>query len=316
MMAKSKPGADTCVTEPDGLRSVRMIESSNSKGSKLDRAVMPKYLTFAQSCKQGLSVVYPFASADVPDPYGWKFGSGWPPSYSAFGRMRSLMAMDDAIHENPRRVLEVAAGGGGLAAKLTADGCHVVANDLRGDDLRKAINEYRTADRIRLVEGNMFDLSPDNIGKFDLVIACEVIEHVAHPQELLGHLRTFLAPQGRILITTPNGLHFRNKLPTYSDVPDLSKLELRQFMPDADGHLFLFTPQEICDVASTVGLKVERMSVWGMPTLSGHFWMRRLAGRFWIKPAYYFEILAQRLPSAIRQRLCVAMSVILKQAET
>ena len=230
--------------------------------------------------------------------------------------MRSLMTIDDAIHETPQRVLEVAAGGGGLAAKLAADGCEVVANDLRGNELRAAINEYRATDRIRLVEGNMFDLSSDNIGKFDLVIACEVIEHVAHPRELLGHLRTFLSPQGRMLITTPNGLHFRNKLPTYSEVPDLSELESRQFMPDADGHLFLFTPQEICGVAATAGLEVERISVWGMPTLSGHFWLRLLAGRFWIKPAYYFEKLAQGLPSTIRQRLCVAMSIILKQAET
>lgn len=282
----------------------------------LNKAVMPQYSTFAESCERGLSAVYPLANDEGRDPYGWKFSAGWPPSYPAFGRMRSLITIDEAAGLNPQRVLEVAAGGGGLAAKLADNGCHVVANDLRGDYLQQAINEYKTADRIRLVEGNMFDLSTDELGKFDLVVACEVIEHVAHPQDLLAHLKSFLLPQGRILITTPNGSHLRNKLPTYFEVKDRSELESRQFMPDADGHLFLFTPREICKVAAAAGLEVERISVWGMPTLSGHFCFRLLAGRFFTKPAYYFETLAQVLPSAIRQRLCVSLSVVLKLART
>ncbi len=66
----------------------------------------------------------------------------------------------------------------------------------------------------------------------------EIIEHVAHPLELLGHLKNFLEPGGRLMLTTPNGSYFRNKLPTYSEVQDFSELETRQFMPDVEGHLF------------------------------------------------------------------------------
>jgi SAM-dependent methyltransferase len=42
----------------------------------------------------------------------------------------------------------------------------------------------------------------DQIGKFDLITAFEVFEHVPDVQELLSNLRTLLAPRGVILFTT------------------------------------------------------------------------------------------------------------------
>lgn len=289
-----------------------MSSSSHAKRSKLDQTSFPQYALFAKSCVQGLSVVYPFKSPDVPDPNGWKFSPGWPPSYPALGRMRSLLTIADAVRKRPRRVLEVAAGGGGLAAKLAASGCDVFVNDLRGEYLREAIKEYTTGEKLRVVEGNLFDLSPQQIGKFDLVIACEVIEHVAHPRELLLHLKTFLESTGRLLLTTPNGSHLRNKLPTYTQVHDFEALETRQFLPDADGHLFLLTPQEVDDLTASVGLELEQLNLWGTPLLSGHCWLRFFAGRYCLKPAYQIERLSQHLPDFLRQRLCVGLTAILK----
>jgi 2-polyprenyl-6-hydroxyphenyl methylase/3-demethylubiquinone-9 3-methyltransferase len=284
----------------------------NHKSSKLEPTTLPPYDQFAQACAKGLSVVYPFKSTDVPDPNGWKLSPGWPPSYPALGRMRSLLTIEDAFRKRPRRVLEVAAGGGGLAASLAFRGCEVVINDLRGDYLREAIKEYSSGDKLQVVEGNLFELVPEQLGKFDLVIACEVIEHVAHPPEFLLHLKSFLEPEGKILLTTPNGSHLRNKLPTYSQVPDFNALESRQFLPDADGHLFLLTPQEIYELAASVGLEIEQLNLWGTPFLSGHCWLRHLAGRHCTKAAYQAERLTQHLPLFLRQRLCVELTAILK----
>ncbi|OLE54016.1 MAG: hypothetical protein AUG51_10355 [Acidobacteria bacterium 13_1_20CM_3_53_8] len=226
--------------------------------------------------------------------------------------MRSLLAIQDAIRLKPTRVLEVAAGGGGLAASLTKVGCSVVVNDLLEEQITGAIKEYCTGDTIKVVGGNMFDLSPIQLCKFDLVIACEVIEHVAHPEDLLNHLKKFLKPEGRILLTTPNGAHFRNNLPTYSEISDFDELESYQFKPDADGHLFLFTPQELSKLAETVGLQIEQISVWGTPMLSGHFGFRFMAGRFLTRAAYKTELLVQHMRSSKRERLCVALSAILR----
>jgi 2-polyprenyl-3-methyl-5-hydroxy-6-metoxy-1,4-benzoquinol methylase len=276
--------------------------------------VLPAFQLFADSCRHGLSTITPLKPDATPDPSGWKFGAGWPPSYAAFGRMRSLLAIQDALRLKPRRALEVAAGGGGLAAALAPTGCEVVLNDLRADQLADSIAEFASQSQMEVVGGNLFDLSPERTGKFDLVVACEVVEHVAHPLDLLVHLKQFLAPQGRLLLTTPNGLHFRNRLPTYAEVSDPGELELRQFKPDADGHLFLLTPRELTDLAAAAGLEVEQLSCWGSPMLSGHCGFRLVAGRIMVKAAYQAERFVQRLSSAKRERICTALTAVLRAA--
>ncbi|HEV3470237.1 MAG TPA: methyltransferase domain-containing protein [Pyrinomonadaceae bacterium] len=279
----------------------------------LDPVSLPDYALFAASCRRGLSVVYPFNSDAYADEEGWKYGARWPPSHKAFGRMRGLLAAQDSARLGPRRVLEVAAGGGGLAALLALGGCEVVVNDLRAEHLADAVREFEGGERVRLVGGNLFDLSPQSLGRFDLVIACEVIEHVAHPGDLLAHLKRFLAPGGRLLLTTPNGSYFRNRLPTYSEVDDPARLEAVQFRPDADGHLFLLTPRELAGLAEAAGLSVERLSAWGTPVLSGHAGLRFLSGPRLTRVAYEAERLAQRLPPAARVRACAQLSAVLRR---
>jgi 2-polyprenyl-3-methyl-5-hydroxy-6-metoxy-1,4-benzoquinol methylase len=279
----------------------------------MNRAQLPALADFSRACKLGLSAVYPFKSRRFPDADGWKYGTAWPPSHRAFGRLRALLAVQYAAGLRPGRVLEVAAGGGGLSATLAARGCEVVVNDLRGDVIRGAVAEYETAGKIRVVPGNMFQLRPEETGEFDLVLACEVIEHVAYPGALLSHLARFLAPGGRVLLTTPNGSYVRNKLPTYSQIPDPSKLEALQFKPDADGHLFLLTPAELVGLAEAAGLRVEQMVAWGSPVLSGGVGLRRAASPRMIGVAYRVEQLLQRLPRPLREKSCAALSVVLRR---
>jgi 2-polyprenyl-3-methyl-5-hydroxy-6-metoxy-1,4-benzoquinol methylase len=282
--------------------------------SKLNRLELPSYPTYAQACKFGLSVIYPFKSKDLPDPYGWRFGGCKAPSYSAFGRMRALLAVHEALECQPKRVLEVAAGGCGLSATLANRGCDVSVNDLRAQHINEAIQEYEGVEGIKIMGGNMFELSSEQIGLYDLVIACEVIEHVAHPQDLLEHLRTFLAPDGRLLLTTPNGSYFRNRLPTYTEITNEDELEARQFKPDADGHLFLLTPEELNGLAIRAGLRVEKLGVWGTPLLSGHSGFRYLSSGFILRPAFMAEQLTQGFPGKVRKWLCTQLTVLLSAA--
>src|SRR6185295_7651876 len=110
---------------------------------------------------------------------------------------------------------------------------------------------------------------------------------------LLIHLKEFLEPQGCIMLTTPNGSHFRNRLPTYSQVSNFSELESRQFKPDADGHLFLFTPRELSELVSAAGLRIQHLNCWGSPLLSGHFGFRMLASPRMIGVAFKTEQFVQ-----------------------
>jgi 2-polyprenyl-3-methyl-5-hydroxy-6-metoxy-1,4-benzoquinol methylase len=293
------------------------VDEPSSKGCDytLTPVTFPDFKQFAASCRRGLSVIYPLKAAAGTDPYGWRFGTRWPPSYWAFGRMRSLLTLKDALTLRPKRVLEVAAGGSGLAACLAKAGCAVVINDLQEDGTKAAIKEYANGDALQFIPGNLFDLSPQTVGKFDLVIACEVIEHVADPIGLLDHLKQFLEPRGRMLLTTPNGAHFRNRLPTFAEVEDFKELESRQFMPDADGHLFLFTPAELRAASAMAGLEVEQLSCWGTPLLTGHAALRFLAGPPMTRVAYRAEVLAQRLRPAKRERICAAIAAMFRRRD-
>lgn len=261
---------------------------------------------FFSVIESGLSVVYP-ARTDAEDKDGWLFKAGYPPSYGAFGRIRAALTVHICQSFEAKRALDVAAGGCGLSAALAASGSKVVANDLRSEVLESIVQYAADATRITTVGGNVFDLEPAILGVFDLIVATEVIEHVAHPDQLLAHLARFLAPGGRIVVTTPNGLFFRNGLPTFQQIEDPDALESKQFQPDADGHLFLLTPGELHALVSEAGLVVESMFVWGTPLLTGHAGLHRFAGRWMTPIARLMEWIAQRLPESIRGRICYSL---------
>lgn len=258
----------------------------------------------------GLSSIRPIARRGE-DPYGWNFGSARMPSYWAYGRMRALHAIIEAERLRPRRVLEVAAGDAALCASLRErTGCEVVANDLREANLREALEAFSNGKEISILPGNVFEIPPESVQPFDLVIACEIIEHVAHGVEFLQHLGRLMTKDGRILLTTPNGSHFRNVLPGYYDIPDHSVLESRQFKPDADGHLFLIRPSELHRMAKEAGLVVERIELWGSPFVTGHGMLRLFSG---ILPRAF----CLKMESTIAgrwERLCFAMSAVLRRA--
>jgi 2-polyprenyl-3-methyl-5-hydroxy-6-metoxy-1,4-benzoquinol methylase len=273
----------------------------------------PSASQFEQACKHGLSIVRPLLpSAAAHDEFGWNYGTARPPSYWAYGRLRALLTLNMAIALQPKRVLEVAAGDAALSACLQQTGCDVVANDLRYDNLESSVAHFRNRDQIGLLAGNVFDLDPVTTGRFDLVVACEIVEHVAHVTDLLKLLRSFLLPGGRILLTTPNGAYFRNKLPTYSEINDFKELETRQFKPDSDGHLFLITPDEMCQLAQEAGLEVERKLLWGTPFISGDSGFRFLA-RLPL-PFYRLERVCKIFGKSLQERLCSNMAVILRLA--
>lgn len=274
--------------------------------------MLPPYGQFRRVCQSGLAQVRPLtAAAKAEDRWGWNFGAAWPPSYSAYGRMRALTTFLEARALHPRSVLEIAAGDAALCACLASEGCRVTANDLRQEHLEMAVRNFENGGDIKLQPGNLFDLDPAVVGVHDLVIACEIVEHVAHTDEFLKQLRRFVAPGGRLLLSTPNGAYFRNTLPTHSMIKDFTVLETQQFKPDADGHLFLITPEEMAGLAERAGFRVERMCLWATPLITGHAGMGRL-GRvvpFWF--CHAIERLAQHLPMSLKSRFCFSLIAVL-----
>jgi 2-polyprenyl-6-hydroxyphenyl methylase/3-demethylubiquinone-9 3-methyltransferase len=100
-------------------------------------------------------------------------------------------------------------------------------------------------------------LNWNSIKGFDGVLLCEVIEHVAHPDQFMTHVSRLLKPGGIAVMTTPNGLYFKNDLPRFLDCPDPSVFESVQFKPNSDGHILLLWPDEVRRLAAQSYLLIE-----------------------------------------------------------
>ena len=85
---------------------------------------------------------------------------------------------------------------------------------------------------------------------FDTIIAAEIIEHLENPFELLRDLRTILADDGRLLVSTPNPLAF--------PVVIAELLRLKKFFYTRD-HLYYFLPRWVERLFEATGYRVEKV---------------------------------------------------------
>ena len=266
---------------------------------------------FIQVCNQGYSVLGRTPTVTLDNFNPWQYSSGHPPSYFAQGRYRFLKTLEIAQSLEPKSILEVAAGGGFNGACLYEFGRRVVINDMRLSE--DEVESWLTGKNLEIVKGNLFDLKPELMGNFELVMACEVIEHVAHGEELINHLKQFVSPGGFLLITTPNGSYCRSQLPTYSQITDFSVLESEQFKPDADGHLYLYTPQEMHNILNNLGFKNIFIDLSITPWLSGNIGFRLLPSGQLLTPIYYWlDNFTRKLGNKVRETLCTQMIVLAK----
>jgi 2-polyprenyl-6-hydroxyphenyl methylase/3-demethylubiquinone-9 3-methyltransferase len=247
-------------------------------------------------------------SYDLLEVYGSRENLGY--SY-AFARRRSE-ALDLLANVLPHggRVLDVAAAQGNFTLLLAERGYDVTWNDLRAELAAYVALKHETG-RIAYAPGNAFELTfPE---AFDAVLITEVIEHVAHPDDFLAHVATLVRPGGYVVMTTPNGAYVRNRLPRFSACPDPSMYEAMQFGPNADGHIFLLHPDEIPALARGAGLTIERLETFTTPLTAGHLKTGRALRRIPRSFVETAERACARLPSPLRRRLHIQMSVLFRR---
>lgn len=268
---------------------------------------MQFYKTYKSICDRGYQVLG-LSTGDSPEfrANPWHFQKASPPSYEAHARYRFLQTVELCKKYQGKRTLEIAAGGGFNAACLVTDNNEVLINDLL--PLSDELKNYKTGEKIKFIGGNLFELDPNVIGKFDLVICCEVIEHLAHGDEFMQKVKSLTSRNGHVILTTPNGNYFRSKLPTYSQIEDFSQFEKEQFKPDGDGHLFLYTPKELSDLTRKNQLVIKEVLLTSSPWISGKAMFRKLPHLSIFFPLYYFlDFLFQKImKSSCTQLIIVA----------
>ena len=126
------------------------------------------------------------------------------PPEDAYGYAKCLSFLSEAVSRvRPARVLDVGCGTG---EKLTwpLAKAHPAIRFLGADDDARSIEHARRtclAPNLRFIR--LAQLQIDE--RFDLIVASEVLEHVAAPVAFLRDLRSRLAPAGCIVVTVPNG---------------------------------------------------------------------------------------------------------------
>jgi SAM-dependent methyltransferase len=105
---------------------------------------------------------------------------------------------------------------------------------------------------------------------FDCIHAGEVIEHLFSPDQLLKEIFRLLKPDGYAVISTPNLASWRNRLalllgwqPFFSEVSTVINVgNPRNTHGIMSGHIRLFTPGALVQLAGHYGLSVTRTTGW------------------------------------------------------
>jgi 2-polyprenyl-3-methyl-5-hydroxy-6-metoxy-1,4-benzoquinol methylase len=211
-------------------------------------------------------------------------------------------------------ILDVAAAGGNFSLPLAERGYRVIWNDLRSE-LADMVKQKYESGRVEFVPGNIFELAKQWVGHFDAVLAAEIIEHVAHPDEFLACLSGVLKPGGRIFLTTPNGQYFRYNLPRFTDYPDPSVFESVQFKPNSDGHIFLLDCEECKMLAGRAKLCVEQIALVTNPLTRGHVKLGYLLPYLPMSFVLNIEQATRKLPRVLREKVHCQMVAILRKPD-
>lgn len=174
------------------------------------------------------------------------------------------------------RILDVGCAQGTLALLLAERENRVVAVDLRQHFLDYAVSRHERGD-IRFVCGDVLNM--DAPGEFDLIFCNQLVEHLVFPEALIRKLIGWLAPGGRLVVTTPNGSYMRNGLPSFGTIGNPMESVHRQCSADGDGHFFAYRDFELREIAKSAGLRDLEVRFFETPWISGHVKFRYLHGR-------------------------------------
>lgn len=178
------------------------------------------------------------------EPYGFK-----PSRYSSHGRILELLE-----RRPPQRILDVGCGAGWLAQALTDVGHHVTGIDVvESDGVGDRMERFVCHD---LANGLPVDVGAD----VDVVLAADVIEHLADPTMLLRDLADRAGTDGTVIASVPNIGHWYPRM----------RIAVGWFDYDQRGildstHLRFFTRRSFRRAAAAAGLTPIASAHTGLP---------------------------------------------------
>jgi SAM-dependent methyltransferase len=182
------------------------------------------------------------------------------------------------------RVLDLSAGRGEIAAALARDGCTVRGTHFRADDYKLAGAPPPPAGVPIDPDVDLMRPLPYDDAAFDLVVLCEVAEHLPTEIPVIAEIGRILAPGGFLILSTPNVARLHSRFQFF--LTGTHKLIRRRTGWDlAPGDLYAYHINPIDfpllhTLLFQAGLSVERLDV----TLFKwkHAWLLVLYPLVWI----------------------------------
>ncbi|HEX5586101.1 MAG TPA: bifunctional glycosyltransferase/class I SAM-dependent methyltransferase, partial [Acidimicrobiia bacterium] len=154
----------------------------------------------------------------------------------------------------PSRILDLGCADGSFGARLVAAGHEVIGVDI---EEHKGVRDRLTD----FVEADLDHGIPAEVGAdFDLVLAADVLEHVASPERLLHDVRARVRPGGTVIASVPNFGHWYPRLRVAAGRFDYDKRGILD-----RGHVRFFTRRSLDGVIERAGWRVLRTESIGLP---------------------------------------------------
>ena len=107
-----------------------------------------------------------------------------------------------------KRVLDMGCGAGYGSAELAKHASKVTGLDVSSEALSYAREHFSVSGNVEFVEGSAAAV-PFHDQSFDLIVAFEVIEHLADWRKLLEEARRLMALGGQFIVSTPNKFYYQ-----------------------------------------------------------------------------------------------------------
>jgi 2-polyprenyl-3-methyl-5-hydroxy-6-metoxy-1,4-benzoquinol methylase len=171
-----------------------------------------------------------------------------PKRLNYLNRLETIIAVTTCLFPTAERVRigDFACAQCNIGLLLAEKGYEVVAVDINPSFTEYSKMKYEKGN-IEWIVGNVFDIDLP-AESLDMAIAGELIEHVAHPEDIVDKILEWVRPDGYLLITTPNGDRLFVHETSFSRVrnPQRRKAMLKnQFGPSGKHHLFAFRPLDL-----------------------------------------------------------------------
>jgi len=192
-------------------------------------------------------------------------------------QMRWLLSKARKANASARPLLDVGAGSGLLVAEANCFGFYAIGVEPSRSLVKLAHDLYQ----VDLLQG-VFPHPMLSNRRFDVIFLVDIIEHVSTPLELLRHCAAALAPQGIIILVTPN-------------VGSLAAHLLGQrWWHFRLAHVGYFSHSSLLKAIERAGLTV----------------VKRFSAKWFFRVSYVAERLESYLPVRELNRLCSRMAVL------